>query len=178
MSDPEHMGPACSICAHEAKDDINHALLGGISTRGAAGQFGVSKSAVDRHRRSCLRARWAQTMARDADLSAARLQSYGAGLLEDSMVNVMRVKQAMAVTPDDRSLWAEHRAALEHARRQLETLARLGGLIGPSAVVQVDARKQVAVLANLSEDELRALARGDANVIDGTARELPGLVSA
>jgi hypothetical protein len=107
-------------------------------------------------------------MARDADLSAARVQNVAAGMLEDSMLGVFKVKRAMIVDPDDRSLWAEHRASLEAARRQLETLARLGGLIGPQAVVQVDARHQtVNMLANLSEDELRAaLSRADSDVIE------------
>jgi len=40
----------CSICPHEQRDEIDKALVSGRSLRDMAGQFRVSKSALDRHR--------------------------------------------------------------------------------------------------------------------------------
>jgi hypothetical protein len=65
---------------------------------------------------------------------------------------------------------AAHRAYMGELRKGIELQARLAAIIG-GPVVQVDARKQVAVLANLSEDELRALAR-QGDVLEGASREL------
>jgi hypothetical protein len=165
------MANTCSLCTHDQRRDIDHDLLGGASVRHVEGRYGVSKSAVDRHRRTCLRARAAAAIAREADLSVTRLESLATGLVEESMWGVLKAKQSISVDPDDAAARAEHRAYLESGRKALETLARLGGIIGSGGpVVQVDARKQVAVLANLSEDDLRALARGGA-LIEAQARE-------
>jgi hypothetical protein len=157
------MPNTCTICAHDQRRDVDHDLLGGASVRDVEGRYGVSKSAVDRHRRTCLRARAAAAIARDADLSVTRLESLATGLVEESMWGVLKAKQAIAVDPDDASARAEHRAYLESGRKALETLGRLSGIIGSGGpVVQIDARRQVGVLSNLTEDELRAaLARAD-----------------
>jgi hypothetical protein len=53
------------------------------------------------------------------------------------------------------------RGFIGEARRNLELLGRVAGFLEPNASVSIDARKQIAVLGALTEDELRALARGD-----------------
>jgi hypothetical protein len=158
----------CSICRHDRRDDINRALLGSASLRDIEGQFRISKSSLDRHRRLHLTPKVANAIARHEDIDAERLKSYAVGLLEHAMFGVLRSRQE-----ED---FAGQRAYLAEARKGVELLARLSGVIGDRAAVQIDARKQVAVLANLSEEDLRALARGD--VIDGAARELPEAVTA
>ncbi len=40
----------CSICNHEKRSDIEQALASSKSLRGIAGDFGVTKDAVGRHR--------------------------------------------------------------------------------------------------------------------------------
>jgi hypothetical protein len=42
--------PACSVCRHAQHDAIDTALKAGESVRVLAGRFGLSKTAVDRHR--------------------------------------------------------------------------------------------------------------------------------
>ena len=43
------MSRVCTICSHPQLHAINKALVSGTSFRDIAGQFGVSKSAVERH---------------------------------------------------------------------------------------------------------------------------------
>lgn len=44
------MGRVCTICVHAEREAINAALLTGTALRDIAGQFGVSKSSLDRHK--------------------------------------------------------------------------------------------------------------------------------
>jgi hypothetical protein len=44
------MPRACTICTHPEHDAIDRALVDGASLRDIAGQYGVSKNAVDRHK--------------------------------------------------------------------------------------------------------------------------------
>jgi hypothetical protein len=167
------MPPTCSICASERKADIDRDLIGPDSLRAIAGRYDVSSSSLDRHRHRCLAPKAAAAIARREEVSADRLVSYVNGLLEYALSGMLRARSQDPV--DDYGV----RAYMGEARKNVELIARLGGVIGSNGpVVQVvDARRQVAVLANLSEDELRALARGDSNVIDGDARELSEAVS-
>ena len=40
----------CTVCIHEKVEEINQALLNGVSYRDIAGQYGLSDSAIDRHK--------------------------------------------------------------------------------------------------------------------------------
>ena len=68
---------------------------------------------------------------------------------------------------------AAARGLIAEARKNLELLARLTGILEPNAAIHVDMRRQVAVLQNLSEAELRALARGD-DVVGGVVAGADG----
>jgi hypothetical protein len=61
------MPRVCTICTHPAHAAIDDGLLAGQSVRAISGQYGLSKSAVDRHRGSHLPAHLAQE---GADLKA------------------------------------------------------------------------------------------------------------
>jgi hypothetical protein len=170
---PEYMAATCSICTHEARDDLNRALLGGASVRDVAGRSGVSKSAVDRHRRLCLAPRMANAIARHEELSEERLLSYAHGLLDHASWGLVRAQR----DEDDFA----HRAWLGEARKCVETLAKLGGIGRADVHVDVDARRVDAVFANLSDDELHALVHGGdvPAVVEGRARAaLPAPTSA
>lgn len=149
---------------------MNRDLIGTDSLRAIAGRYRVASSSLDRHRRKCLASKVAAVFARHDAITGEKLMAYTSGLLEHAMLGMLRARQ----NDDDTS----HRAYMGETRKAIELQARLAHVIGASPVVQVDARKQVAVLANLSEDELRALASRDVNLIEGTARELPEAVSA
>ncbi len=66
------------------------------------------------------------------------------------------------------------RGLIAEARKNIELLGRISGVLdGPT--VNIDARRQVAILGRLDEDELRALASGDvvdAEVVEEDALEL------
>lgn len=48
------MPKECSVCNHPQYEEINAALLAKASVRDVSRRVGVSKSAVDRHKRGCL----------------------------------------------------------------------------------------------------------------------------
>jgi hypothetical protein len=97
-------------------------------------------------------------------LTTARLVDEALGLLEHA-------KKA-----DDRRTAL---AALREARDGLSLLMRVAGMLTDGATINVDARRQsLAVWANLSEDELRALASGHVTANRGLAAEPEAAVSA
>ena len=67
------------------------------------------------------------------------------------------------------------RGLIAEPRKNLELLGRLAGVLDPTTV-NVDARRQYAILARLGEPELRALATGA--VIDADVVEEPPLIEA
>jgi hypothetical protein len=151
------MPRTCTICRSERKNEIDRDLIGADSLRVIAGRYRVASSSLDRHRRTCLAPKAAAAIARREEVSADRLVSYANGLLEYALNGMLRARTTDPV--DDHGV----RAYMAEARKNVELIARLGGVIGSNGpVVQVDARRQVAVLANLTEEELRAaLTRAD-----------------
>jgi hypothetical protein len=69
-----------------------------------------------------------------------------------------QVLYAMSRTYADRD-WPNFRALSREARENLILLCRLRGLLDDGTTVNVDARRQVALLGNLSTDDLRSLAQ-------------------
>lgn len=157
------MANTCSICSHNDRKSIDRDLIGSDSLRAIAGRYDVSSSSLDRHRRNCLAPKVASAIARREEVSADRLVSYTNGLLDYALAGMLRARQ----NDDEFGV----RSYMAESRKNIELLAKLGHLIGDRGpVVHVDARRQVAVLANLSEEDLRALARGG-DVIEAQARE-------
>lgn len=157
----------CTICDHEASKDIDRALAGADPLRVIARRFGVSSSALDRHRRRHLVPQLARSIARHEELSADRLTSWAIGLNEQTLAAVLRCAQEQD--------YGAMRGLIAESRKNLELIGRLGGFLAATPV-HVDARRQVAVLASLTENELRALARGavaelpqPAEVVDAVA---------
>lgn len=157
------MARPCSICTHDRRNEIDQALLGATPVLQIAQRYGVPHSSLFRHRANHLAPRMANALARRDDVDADRLLSWAVGLYEQAVVAVMRCQ-----ADGDRM---NARGFLAEARKALELVGRCGGLLDAPATVHVDARRQLAVLAQLSEDELRALAAG-ADTIDGEAVEV------
>ena len=79
----------CSICSHSTRTEIESALVAGTSLRDIAGQFGVSKTALGRHRSNHLGEILAKTQeereigyARKLSDSVEDLQARAFGILE------------------------------------------------------------------------------------------------
>jgi hypothetical protein len=157
------MPPTCSICRHQDRNDIDRALAGPDSLRAIARRFHVTSSSLDRHRRHHLAPLIARSLARHEELSAERLASWLLGVNEQLLVGVVKAKGE-----DD---YLTIRALSSEIRKNIETIARLGGFLEAPSVV-VDARQQTAVLASMTEGELRALVAADSQVLPPPAREL------
>lgn len=139
------MGRQCSICTHERRGEIEALLIEGVSYRAISGQFGVSKSAVERHA---------------ADhLPEGLLQAHGAEELAraDDLLDQVRDLQARTLSIlVDTETSKDHPTALRaigEARRNLELLAKLTERLGDGSTtvnIQIDARTQSVILEALT----------------------------
>jgi hypothetical protein len=145
------MARACSICTHPGKDAIERDLLGTTPLLRIAKNHRVAESSLRRHRDLHLAPKLANALARREDVSAERLVSWATGLYELTLFELVRAKSER-----DRNGF---RALLSEARKNLELVGRMAGVLDP-VQVHVDARQQTAILAGMSEAELRALAAG------------------
>jgi hypothetical protein len=139
------MPRACTICAHENRHTIDHALVGGEEAlRTISDRFGVSKSALIRHK--------------DAHLPAALIKARKAEevVRADELLSQVRDLQGRTLSILTASEEAgELRTALgaiREARGNLELLAKLLG--------ELDDRPQVNLLVSPEWLELRAVIVG------------------
>ncbi len=157
------MPQACTICTSEAKDAIDRALLEGTPIRRTAARHGVSETSIRRHRDAHLsRALGKAVEERRLDIDVDRLTGWVGNLQLRTLRLLERAEREGDLT--------NARALIGEARRNLELLGRVAGILDPQTAIHVDARRQLAVLSGLSEEELRALARGanaDAGVVQG-----------
>src|SRR6266545_2933433 len=120
----------CTVCAHEKRVDIDAALVGGASLRDIAGQHGVSKSAVGRHKESCVPATLVQ--AREAAEVAHA----------DSLLDQVKDLQASTLAQLERAeAEGDGRLVLAAVREARENIALLGKLLG-----ELDDRPQIVVI--------------------------------
>jgi hypothetical protein len=118
----------CSICIHPARATIDNELIAGQSLRQISGQFGVSKSAVDRHQDNHLPAHVAQEGADlKAEFQAARQADHRQ--YQELRKNARAVMRAFEGWRPIRSL-EEWQAACDDARERYQSgrflLERLG----------------------------------------------------
>jgi hypothetical protein len=146
------------------------AVLNGLSEEelralARGGRHGLSESSIRRHRDAHLsRALGKAIEEKRLDITVERLTGW-VGNLQLRMLRLLERAEGEGDLAAARGLIGE-------ARRNLELLARVAGILD-SAVV-IDQRQQLAVLSGLTEEELRALARG-ANRDPGV---VPGVVAA
>jgi hypothetical protein len=149
------MARPCSICTHDQRREIDRDLLGTEPLLRIAKKYRVAESSLRRHRDHHLAPAAANALARREDVTADRLMAWLVGLLDRLSIAIMRAEA-------DRD-WNSFRALVREHRETAALLGRLTGVLdGPT--VHVDARTQTAVLGQLSDEDLRALA--------GHAREL------
>ena len=117
------------MCDHETRTSIETALISGAPLRDIAGRYGVSKSALERHKADHLPAGLAK--AREAE-EAARA---------DDLLSEVRGLQSRALAIlEAAEASGEHRtalAAIAEARRNLELLGKLAGELDERPVVNV-----------------------------------------
>jgi len=153
LSDTNHVARPCRICTHPDRQEIDRALIGGEGQLGIAARWRIAQSSVSRHKRLHLAPVVANMMAKYETIDIERLRSWVNGLLEQNLLG--------SLSAERRGDYGAQRGFLSEARRAVELQAKLAGLLdsgGPT--ISVDARRQVAVLANLTEEELRTALSG------------------
>jgi hypothetical protein len=133
--------------------------------RGLVRRFGVGRDSIRRHRDTHLR----QALAKSVE--EARLDVTAESLTRDAHALHAKTLVLLGRAEEEGDL-ANARGLIREARENLLVLGRIAGVIDVP-VVHVDARRQVAVLSRLSEEELRALAAGDEVVDADVVEELP-----
>jgi hypothetical protein len=143
--------PPCSVCTHPRQEAVDRDLLDGRPVVQVAAEYQLAATSIRRHRDRHLGPKLARALARREDVDAESLAAHVLGLYERTLV-------ALAKAEAQRD-WTAVRGLIREARENVVVVARLAGILDTSAHVSIDLRRQTAVLASLSEDELRALAR-------------------
>jgi hypothetical protein len=146
------MAAKCSICSDSRVEAIDRDLLGNEPMRVIAERYGKAPSSLQRHRARHLMPRAASAMARHEEITTERLVAWLVGLQDQTAATILVLKA--------RQEYAEARGWVREFRATTELLAKLRGLIDTGTRVHVDARhQQLAVLAGLETEDLRALAQ-------------------
>ena len=119
----------CTVCEHEKVEEINKALLEGVSLRDLAGRYSVSKTALHRHKESHLPAKLVKAQEAREIAKADTLLDQVAGLRDKALSILAKAEQA-----------GDLRTALQGVREAkgcLEPLARLQGELQERTTVNV-----------------------------------------
>ena len=115
-----------------------------------ADETGLAATSIRRHRDSHLGPKLADALARREEIDADKLLDWLTGLHDKTLMGIARTEA--------KADWGAMRGFIREARANIELLGRLAGIIDPAPSTFIDARRQTAVLAALSEEELRAIA--------------------
>jgi len=136
------MPRVCSICSHSERSAIDSGLVAGTPYRDIAGQFGVSKSALERHAGTHLLA----GVARSAQLMA-RVDA-------DQLIAELRVLREVTLGVLEEARQAEQHAIALQAIARLEKQAELVGRLA-GELVERHRVETVAVLFSQEWQQLR-----------------------
>jgi hypothetical protein len=119
----------CTVCDHEERASIDAALVSGTPLRDIAGQHGVSKSALERHKAGHLPAH------------LAKAKEAGEVARADDLLSQVRHLQdrtlAILTTSEDAGELRTALAAIREARGNLELLAKLLGELDDAPKVNI-----------------------------------------
>ncbi len=119
----------CTVCEHEKVEEINKALLEGVSLRDLAGRYSVSKTALHRHKESHL----------PAELTKAR-EAQEVTKADSLLDQVIELRDKALSILDKAEQAGDLRTALQGVREAkgcLELLARLQGELQEQATVNI-----------------------------------------
>ncbi len=126
----------CSVCVHPERPAIDRALIAEVSLRDIAGQYGLSKSAVDRHKAEHLPEHMVKAQAQ-----------------EDVRTAIDVVRQLKAINAATLAILQEARSAKQHTvalmaidrvQRQIELQAKLLGELQQEGTTNIVINQQVA----------------------------------
>ncbi len=142
-------GSRCTVCDHPKRKEIDSAMHTS-SERTIADRFALSKTAVHRHKVSHLGPGLARAAARREDLSAEALVQKLVGYLDEA-------EHGIEIAKSKKDLQGLARC-IKEARETAVYIGKTVGLWSDKPSTLIDARRQTVNIANLSEDDLRALA--------------------
>jgi hypothetical protein len=145
----------CTICAHSARQAVERDLLASVPVTRVAEEYGLAPSSIRRHRARHLAPRLTRALARQEDVNADNLAAMLVGLQEKTLLGLAKAEQAKD--------FPAMRGFIREARENVLATARIVGILDAAPTTIIDARKQQAIFASLSEEELRALARAAAD---------------
>jgi hypothetical protein len=134
---------SCTICEHPDREGIDRALVGDSSNLSVSSLFGVSESAVRRHKANHLPARLVMAQAAEEVAQADDLL----GQMQDLQRRTLAVLEAAEVSKQHRTALS----AIREARSNLELLAKLLGELDdrPQVNVLISPTVQTAIIAAL-----------------------------
>lgn len=134
--------PECSICSHPDRTAIDEALISGASLREVEAQWGVSKSALHRHRTQCVTV--------SAGAGGALTQSEVVAALRD---HVKRARDAARKASKD----GQHQAASVALKLEGEALTRLAALLPATASAGEEPTATAPRPGGLSDEMARSI---------------------
>jgi len=132
------MPRSCTVCEHPDRGAIDEALVGGASNLSVSSLFGVSESAVRRHKANHLPAKL--VMARAAEEAAEEVAEEVAeaddllGQVQDLQARTLAILEAAEGSNQHRTALS----AIREARSNLELLAKLLGELDERPVVNLN----------------------------------------
>src|SRR5215218_7941439 len=135
------MPRSCTVCEHADREAIDRALVGDSSNLSVSSLFGVSESAVRRHKANHLPAKLVMAQAAEEVAQADDLL----GQVQDLQARTLAILEAAEGSREHRTALA----AIREARSNLELLAKLLG--------ELDERPVVNLLISPEWLELRAV---------------------
>jgi hypothetical protein len=136
----------CTVCAHVDRSAIDAALVARLdSIRDIAGQYGLKRASLDRHRQAHIPVALAQATQAAEVVEATSLLDQVRALLADAR----RIQQAAEAAKDLRTALS----AVREQARTLELLARLLGELESSTTVTVNVNQAAT---ELSTEELES----------------------
>lgn len=135
------MSTACSVCTSEHRDSVDKALLTGASTRAVAGQFGLGRNAMARHRAAHVVERLARAEQVAEVASATNLLTELRALRSKAISLLLKAEKD-----------GDYRTALAGVREARATLELLGELQG-----EIDRKPVVNILVTPEWQQVRSV---------------------
>ncbi len=137
------MPRSCTVCEHPEREAIDRALVGDSSNLSVSSLFGVSESAVRRHKANHLPAKLVMAQAAEEVAQADDLL----GQMQDLQARTLAILEAAEDTSQHRTALS----AIREARSNLELLAKLLGELDerPQVNVLISPTVQTAIIAAL-----------------------------
>ena len=142
-------GMTCSVCTHEARQAVDHALVTGDSNRVIASQYGLSQAAVGRHSQNHLPTTLVKAAEAQDEAHGSRLLNQTQGLVDEALASMERSKSA--------GKEKDVLGGIREARHSLELTGRITGELrdnnrdaAPDTAIDV-----IKLASALSEAELR-----------------------